>query len=66
MRGCSGGIPACFSIDRGAPKGVVWDLYIRDADHFAAWIAWMLFLGGDDLVKGGPKGRRPGRSSTLD
>src|SRR4051812_15356343 len=31
-----------------------------------ALIAWMLFLRGDDGVKGGPKGRRRRRSAPLD
>src|SRR4051812_21623427 len=32
----------------------------------AALIVWMLFLRGDEGVKGGPKGRRRRRSATLD
>jgi hypothetical protein len=41
-----------------APR-VVREHYIRDADHFAALIAWMLFLRGDYRVKGGPEGPPP-------
>jgi hypothetical protein len=35
------------------------DEYSLTRDHFGALIAWMLFLRGDDRVKGGLKGPPP-------